>query len=343
MNMLGNVVRVTAVAAVGFGLFTAPVRAQEPVELRFAYWLSGEGVDWVNIYQPWIERVEADSEGTLRIRGYTGGILGRDLAAQLRMMEDGVADIVYPVAAYTPGRFPDNEFTELPGLFESGEEASTVIWKLYERGLLRGFEGQKVLALFGSPPFTFHTRSEVVRLEQLEGKKIRAAGKNAIAAVESLGASAVGMNMVEMAEALSRGVIDGVAMHFSAVRQNGADDMAKYHYVLPMWSGHHFMTMKQEKFDSLPEQAKEAIENHTGVVLSAAFGIEQDTHAKTVEAEWREPGSGHVVTVPSDEDMAVAQAKFEQMYREWVGDDEHRAKIMEAVREEIEIFRANGG
>jgi TRAP-type C4-dicarboxylate transport system substrate-binding protein len=92
------------------------------------------------------------------------------------MIEDGVADIGYPVPVYTPGRFPDNSITDVPGMFSSSTEASTILWGLHEEGLLPGFEDLKVLGLFGSPPFSAHSRQPINSLSDFAGLKVRAAG-----------------------------------------------------------------------------------------------------------------------------------------------------------------------
>ncbi|KAB2790317.1 hypothetical protein F9L06_24920 [Brucella anthropi] len=325
--------RRTLMAMVASASWVMPLAAvaQEPVKLKFAFWLSDKGSDYRDVLKPWVERVEAASEGAVKIKIYTGGTLGRDPAAQLKMVEDGVADIAYPVPNYTPGRFPENSITDLPGLFSSSTEASTVMWGLYEQGLLSGFDGLKVLGLFGSQPFTIDSVRATTKLADLEGQKLRAAGKYAIPTVELLGAAAVGLTVSESAEALTRGVIDGVTSHPSLSSQTGSADIARNHYLLGLHIGHVMLVMKQEAFDALPEKARVAINAESGLKLSRAWGEVQDRDAQALIAKWSENGSGHTVTRPSAADLAAVAPKFEEIRAIWQSEDPARAKLLDAA------------
>src|SRR5262249_4967693 len=63
---------------------------------------------------PWARKVEADSDGRLRIDLFPSMQLGGAPAHLLDQARDGVADIVWAVPGATPGRFPKSEAFELP-------------------------------------------------------------------------------------------------------------------------------------------------------------------------------------------------------------------------------------
>jgi TRAP-type C4-dicarboxylate transport system substrate-binding protein len=284
------------------------------------------------VFLPWIAKVEEASGGTLKIRTFTGGTLGRDPAAQLKMVEDGVADIAYPSPPYTPGRFPDSEVAELPGLFKSSVHASTSMWKAYDAGLLRGLEEYKVLGMFSSPPFSVHTSRPVASVADLQGLKLRSAGAYAIKAVEALGATAVGMPITEATEAITRGVIDGMAGHPSIVNQVGAAEVAKNHFQIALGTGHVMLVMKKSAFDALPEAARKAIDDNSGMVLSTAWGEANDGQAAKLLEAWRAPGSGHTVVEPAAADLQALDAKFAPIQEEWKSGSPKGDEILSLVK-----------
>ena len=91
-----------------------------------------------NILTPWAADVNAASGGELDIQIFPGGTLGRNPAQQLKLVEDGVADIAWVIPGYTPGRFNEGTVAELPFLVPSATIGSDAMWDLYEQGVLSG-------------------------------------------------------------------------------------------------------------------------------------------------------------------------------------------------------------
>src|SRR5215831_3449733 len=85
---------VAASIAFAMMLATAGVaRADEPVTLRFA--IPGSGTfspTWPQMWQPWIAKVEADSEGTLHLQPFFGSSLA-DLFNVYDRTVSGAADL----------------------------------------------------------------------------------------------------------------------------------------------------------------------------------------------------------------------------------------------------------
>ena len=46
---------------------------------------------------------------------------------------DGVADIVWTVVGYTPGRYPSTEVFELPFMVKDARAASSAYWQMFEK------------------------------------------------------------------------------------------------------------------------------------------------------------------------------------------------------------------
>ncbi|MFB3108770.1 MAG: hypothetical protein ACE1ZE_05295 [Candidatus Binatia bacterium] len=81
----------------------------------------------------------------VKIKIFAGGILGPDPASQMKLLRDGVQDITFAMPSYTPARFSDLSLLQLPGLVRNSTEGSLAVWRMYQGGLIRGFENVKVV------------------------------------------------------------------------------------------------------------------------------------------------------------------------------------------------------
>lgn len=54
------------------------------------------------VLKPWADDVMKASGGTLKIDIFPGGTLGRNPLQQLKLVQDGVADLTWTVPGYTP-------------------------------------------------------------------------------------------------------------------------------------------------------------------------------------------------------------------------------------------------
>ena len=176
----------------------------EPRTLKLAYFASPKSPTFSKVLTPWAQDVVAASKGTIKIDRFPGGTLGRNPRVQVKLVLDEVTDMGFFVPSYTPGRFPDNEVMELPGLIENSFESGIAIWRLYAQGLLRGYDKFKVLMLVTTHPYTMHTKKPIKSIADLKGMKIRAGGPVAGATIRALGAVPVGMPIPTVAQNISR-------------------------------------------------------------------------------------------------------------------------------------------
>ena len=191
-------------------LFAALPASAQQVTLKFANFSPAGSKMNQQLIPPFIDALVKDAQGQLKIDFYPGGTLGRAPDAQLRLVKTGVADIAWIIPYYTPGEFPDNDVFELPMLVRNGIEGSLAITRMHARGLLRGYDDLKVLALLIQPPNVVHTDFPVTGPESLKGRKIRSAGVIQQRILEAVGATPVGgLTGPQVAENVSRGLIDG--------------------------------------------------------------------------------------------------------------------------------------
>jgi TRAP-type C4-dicarboxylate transport system substrate-binding protein len=114
-------------------------------------------------------------------------------------------------------------------------------------------------------------------MEDLRGLKIRAATRINARMLAALGATPVQMPLPQVAEALSKGVIDGAMVPWEGVPAIKLQEIAKYHLEppagKPRFSNAIFVVaMNPAKYDSLPPDLKKVIDNNSGLAVSAAAG-----------------------------------------------------------------------
>ena len=99
-----------------------------------------------------------------------------------------------------------------------------------------------------------------------------------------------GMPVTQVVEAMSRGVIDGTTGHPIAIYDFGISRVANSHYLGKIGTVTLGIFMSKAKFESLPPQAKAAIEKNRGEALVTR--IRQDVRGSQCRADRRvEKGS----------------------------------------------------
>jgi TRAP-type C4-dicarboxylate transport system substrate-binding protein len=261
-----------ALAAALFAVaFVAPVAAQQPVKLKFASFEPPQAPITGKVFTPWAQDVGKASNGTLEIEMFPGGQLGRNPLQQLKLVEDGIADLTWTVPGYTPGRFDDVEVTELPFLVRSAREGSLALTRMHQKGQLAGFGELKLLFIGTVPANNIHSTFPVTSVADLKGRRIRTGSAQLAKLVESLGAAPVQLGAPQVAESLSKGVIDGSLNEWNFVATFKLDQVATHHFALPMGTVAVMVPMLKSKYDALPPAAKAALDRYSGEALAVRF------------------------------------------------------------------------
>jgi TRAP-type C4-dicarboxylate transport system substrate-binding protein len=316
-----------------------PAAAQEKKTLKFAVFTPDTEMTFTTVMKPFAERVMKDSHGTLEIKLYPNGALGRNPGKQLKMVQDGVADIAWVIPAYTPGRFPDNAVFELPALIQNSKEGSIAAWRLYKKGLLRGYEDFYVIGLFTSSPYTIHTKEKVTSMADLKGKKIRAVGPEMVASIKALGAAPEAMPFTKIVEAMSRGRIDGTTGHPIAVYDFGVSKVAMSHYFGHLGTVNLAIMMNRKVYEGLPPVAKAALDKNSGEALSVAFGNMSDTRNAELRGIWAKD-KHRTVTIPSAAETKKWNATLAPVVDAWIKKHKNGKRLVTALKTELANIRA---
>jgi TRAP-type transport system periplasmic protein len=336
--MIRKTLTLTALAA-ALSVAAVTQAAAEKTTLKFAVFTPEKEMTFQVVMKPWADRVMKDSNGTLAIQLFPNGALGRHPGKQLKMVQDGVADIAWVIPAYTPGRFPDNAVFELPALIHTSKEGSVAAWRLYKKGLLRGYENYYMIGLFTSSPYTIHTKNKLTSMAQLKGKKIRAVGPAMVASIKALGAAPEPMPFTKIVEAISRGRIDGTTAHPIALFDFGVAKVTSSHYFGTLGTVNLAIMMNRKKYEALPAAAKAALDKNSGEQLSVAFGNMSDTRNAELQSIWSKDAK-RTVTVQSAAEKAKWDAALAPVIGNWEGKHPKGKALLSALKAELANIRA---
>ena len=111
---------------------TPPCAVAADVTLRVHHFLPPMAPAQTDFIEPWAERVQTESEGRIEVQIFPSMQLGGRPPQLYDQVRDGVADVVWTVLGYTPGRFPTMEVFELPFMPASAEATSQATQAFYE-------------------------------------------------------------------------------------------------------------------------------------------------------------------------------------------------------------------
>lgn len=314
-------------------LFAAPTYAQ-PVSLKFNSPAPPRSFLHDGAFTPWARAVEKDSGGTLKIEMFFGGTLGNFVVTYDRVV-DGVADIGFILTALAGGKFRQQDVAALPFESKTSLAASHALWSLYEKGVTAGeFDAVKPLGIWTFPNAALNSKTPVQNLDDVKGRKITVSNAIAARTVGALGAAAVTMRPDEVYQALSRGIADMALMPYTGVATFKIHEVAKQHLDVALGSDSAMVFISRKKWDSLPPQAKAAIDRHSYLAFSHTLG-------KAADGEWaRSRAMLQSTTVLSGAEEAQWRKLVAPVAEQWTRDTPNGAKVLEAFRAEIAAFEA---
>ncbi len=179
-------------------------------------------------------------------------------------VRDGLMDLSYVTASYTPARHLMPLMPELPGMGDSSEVNSVaysrIYWKHFHK--VGEYNGVKLIGVFTHGPGQMFTKKPVKSIADIQGLKIRTGGGIAEAVANALGASAFVKPAPESYELLKSGVADGVFFPLESVISFKLDSVITQATLFPggMYSSAFGFFMNQDKWAKLPKQDQDAIE-----------------------------------------------------------------------------------
>ncbi|MEM1074149.1 MAG: TRAP transporter substrate-binding protein [Pseudomonadota bacterium] len=290
------------------------------------------------ILDVWADKVEAASDGRIKIDRFPSMQLGGTPPELLDQAIDGVADIVWTVVGYTPGRFPSTEVFELPFMVENAREASCAYWKMFEEHMEETeFASVEILGTWVHGPGMFHTSDPVETPADLQGMKIRGGSRLVNALLTEAGATPVGMPVPAVPEGLSKGVIDGTTIPWEVTTALKIPELVDNHTEFEgkgLYTLTFVLAMNKEKYDSLPEDLQAVIDANSGLDFSIfAGGVMLDNDAPA--RDFAEDNGNNIVTVS---DTTEWQTLVSPIYETWVADMQSKGLDGQALIDQAEAL-----
>lgn len=339
MHMLTRAAATLALATLVSAMLAGPALAQQPVKLRLASFEPPQAPITGKVLTPWAADVTKASNGALEIEVVPGGQLGRSPLQQLKLVEDGIADITWTVPGYTPGRFDDVEVAELPFLVRTAREGSLAFTHMNEMNQLAGFDKFKLLFIGTVPANNIHSTFPIKSVADLKGKRIRTGSAQLAKLVESLGAAPVQLGAPQVAESLAKGVIDGSLNEWNFVATFKLDQVATHHYVLPMGTVAVMVPMLKSRYDALPPAARAALDKYSGEALAVRFSEVVDATNDATRERVAKSGKNSVV-VPTEAEAAQWRQATQTLVGDWRKARPRNEAIYTEFVKQVEAVRA---
>lgn len=329
----------TALTAVGLA-----AQAQE-VTLKLHQFLPQQANVPKLILDPWIARVQDASGGKIKINHFPSMQLGGKPPELIGQVQDGVADIAWTVLGYTPGRFPQAEVFELPFMMNNAEATSRAFWEYAEANMfdsdLRDF---KVLGVWVHGPGLIHSKEPITTVADLNGVKLRAPTRIINKMVSDLGATPVGMPVPAVPEALSKGVIDAAVIPWEVTAALKVPELVSNHTEFgdeSLYTTAFVLAMNKQKYDSLSDENKAAIDSMSGADFSAIAG--RDMAGADVPSRAAAAANGNNIITLNAAQVAEWKAAASSVETGWVAEMNDKGFDGQALLDQAKaLIKKNG-
>jgi TRAP-type C4-dicarboxylate transport system substrate-binding protein len=211
-------------------------------------------------------QISEDSGGRLVLNYFPGGSLFGATEA-IDAVQDGSADICWSTSAFFSGVFPISEFINLPvNGITSARMCTDVLHDMIAEipECAAEYDNWYTVANHGcawSPISTI--KKKIEKPSDFQGMQIRAAGTVPSMYLNALGATAVSMPTSDVYEALSKGVVDGMANDWHNIDCFNLFEVVDYCLNTPVNNTACFVLMNKEKYESLPDDLKALIDKYS--------------------------------------------------------------------------------
>lgn len=315
LSVLKKVKGLLFACAVGIGMAATPALSAD-TEITVSTW--GGPNHPVNsklwpILSSWIEKA-TDDRVTLKVVHDLG-----PPAAQMDLVNDGVADMAWIFHGHMPGRFALTQISEIPASSADSETISAAYWNLHEKYLAKANEhrGLRVLGIGVHGPGQIFTNAKADDLASLKSKRLRVGGGVMSEVVDRLGVVGAALPPNQLYEAASQGVIDGALQPFDGVQAFRLGEVTHYGLINPagFYRGSFAIIMNPDKWDEISPEDQKAIEGVTGEKLSRLFGAVMDGSDKAGMEYFAANGGKN--TELSAEDQETLKKIFTELRGKW--------------------------
>src|SRR5437870_11286026 len=333
----------STVRSVVFAALAGSVVAAQPAlaqtTLTMSSWVSPTHHITAVVLQGWANEAEKVTNGRVKFQ-----MLPKHPSAPpgtFDAVREGLVDLSYVTASYTPARHIMPMLPELPGAGDTALVNSVAYSRIHWKHLHKvgEYKGVKLLGVFTHGPGQMFTKRPVHNINDVQGLKIRTGGGVAEAVAKALGASAFVKPAPESYELLKSGVADGVFFPLEAVASFKLETVLEQVTLFPggMYSSAFGFFMNEDKWNKLPKPDQEAIEKISGEHIARMAGLSWDeADRKGLEAARK---AGIKVVNADAAFVAEVRKRSAPIIEDWIKKDGAKgldgAKILAEFHEEL--------
>jgi len=306
--------------------------------LKFSTWHPAVGREVKTVWVPMMDAIKEESGGELKYTMYAGGALGKG-PAHYDIIKNGMSDLGYFTATWTPGKFPLSEALSMAMWIDGKDKAAAIGNELYEKALQHEFKDVHLLELNGCIQAFLWTKKPVKTLADVKGLKIRTPGGLQTQYIKNLGAEPVFMPLGDVYTSLDTGAIDGVVTCPPLVLAFKLHEVVKHGVVATFGCVTEGLAMNKKKWNKLDDKSKATITKITQNPFAHTGGLDQKTYKEMI-VELKDKG----VTLQelSPETQKEWYASYQQVTRDWVAAQKDPKQAEEVVKLLAKIVEKHG-
>jgi TRAP-type transport system periplasmic protein len=313
--------------------------------LTMSSWVPPSHALTKDVLAVWAQNVEKASNGRIKLQ-----MLPKHPSAPpgtFDAVRDGLVDVSYVTASYTPARHILPLLPELPGGGATAEINSVAFSRIHWKHLhaIGEYKGVKLLGVFThGPGQMFNTKRPITKVEDLAGMKIRSGGGISEQMARALGASAFVKPAPESYELLSSGVADGTFFPLESINSFKLGTVVKYATLFPggFYGSAFGFFMNEDRWNKLAKEDQEAITSVSGEALARLAGQAWDAADRAAYEEMKRVGIQ--ITEASPELIQGVKERAKVIEDDWVKHASAKGldggKVLAEFREEIKRVAA---
>lgn len=271
-----------AFLALFFFLFTSMAIAAEKMHIKFSTWHPPASKEVKTVWEPMLEELKNRSDGRITYTLYAGGALGKG-PDHYDIVKNGLSDMGYFTATWTPGRFPLSDVLSLAARVDGKDVGTDIGNAMYDKILHQEFEGVKMIELNGCIQAFLWTTKPVKTLEDCKGLRIRSPGGHQTSYIKALGAEPVFMPLGDVYMAMETGTIDGLVTCPPLIQAFKLFEVADYGTLATFGCVTEGVIMNQKSWEKAPDDLKPLIEEVAGNPFATTGGLNTEVYAEMMQ------------------------------------------------------------
>lgn len=315
--------------ALGTGLGSYQMAYGQSSQLRFSTWHVPLSREVKTVWEPMLNEVKRRSRGNISYTMYPGGALGK-AQEHYDIVANGLSDMGYFTATFTPGRFPLTDVLSLAAWVDGKDIATDIGNAMYKRILHQEFSGVKMVELNGCIQAFLWTKKPVRTLEDARGLRIRTPGGHQTNYLKAIGAEPIFMAPGDVYLAMETGTIDGICTCPPILLSFKLHEVAKHGVVTTFGCVSEGVIMNQESWKKTPDELKPIVDEVCNNPFHTTGGLTREVY-KTMMKEITDK-KVELYTLPPKEAERWYE-RFRDVTRKWVTDLEVKGlKAKEVVK-----------